>query len=156
MGCNTEVIVKRQKQHMIFSQKTSNMLLTSSLRSNRIQNQLRILQESSISTHPWTVSMTSYLRGTVKVTLLRFTLPVSPSFSLQKQTENTLLESSQHKNSLQRELITPHVNLMYLEVGLKNAFWGAGIKVDTVVRNVYVRVGRNLLSLFTQLFASML
>lgn len=73
--------------------------MTSSLRSNRIQNRLRILQESSISTHPWTVSMTSYLRGTVKVALLRFMLPVSPSFSLQKQIENTLLESSQHKTS---------------------------------------------------------
>lgn len=43
--------------------------------------------------------MTSYLRGTVKVALLRFMLPVSPSFSLRKQIENTLLESSQHKTS---------------------------------------------------------
>lgn len=93
--------------------------------------------------------MTSYLRGIVTVSLLCFRLSISPSFALQKQTENTLLESIKHKNHLQKDLITYYVYIIYLEV-LGN---GHKIKVDVVVRNVYDRVGRNLLSLFTLLFA---
>lgn len=74
--------------------------------------------------------MTSYLRGTTKVTLLCFRWSISPSFLLQKQTENALLECIWHKRHLQWELVIYHGYLINLEVGLNNAFWGVGIKVD--------------------------
>lgn len=100
--------------------------------------------------------MMSYLRGTAKVTLLPFRWPICPSFSLQKQRENTLLEPIRHKSHLQRELIVYHIYLIHSEVGSNNAFQGMGLKVAMTVRNFYDRVGRNLLMLFTLLLSSLL
>ena len=95
--------------------------------------------------------MTSYLRGIVTVTLLCLTSPVSPSFSLQKQTEETLRVQSAQKFSSERTNYT-HVYLMYLEAGLKYALGRVRIKVDVTVKTTYATAGRNSLSLSTLLF----
>lgn len=69
------------------------MVLTTNVNSNGILNQLSTLEAAPVSTYPWTVSMTSYFKGTAKATLLCIRLSTSPSFALQKQIENGLLES---------------------------------------------------------------
>lgn len=77
--------------------------------------------------------MTSYLRGIVTVTSLCVTSPVSPSFSLQKRTEETLRVQSAQKFSSERTNYA-HVYLMYLEAGLKYALGRVRRKVDVTVK----------------------